>query len=152
MGSAARVVGNPVIEHFIIGEVLEGTWRPALEARGLTWPADAYGLTPIDADPAVEAWLLKNWVTEMAADPDYLASLAAKTARIPIGAWLGAARAVLRFDNVTRLADLRVPTLVLWATQDVVTPESDQILLRSALDEGAAAGIVPHVAGLEFVS
>lgn len=139
MGSAARVVGNPVIERFIIGEVLEGTWRPALEARGLTWPADAYGLRPIDADPVVEAWLLENWVTEMAADPDYLASLAAKTARMPIGAWLGAARAVLHFDNVTRLGELRVPTLVLWATQDVVTTESDQVILRSALDAAARA-------------
>ena len=139
MGSAARVVGNPVIERFIIDEVLEGTWRPALETRGLTWPADAYDLTPIDADPAVEAWLLENWVTEMAADPDHLANLAEKTARTPIGAWLGAARAVLRFDNVTRLGELRVPTLVLWATQDVVTPESDQILLRSALDAASGA-------------
>ena len=145
MGSSARIVGNPIMEGFIIGEVLEGTWRPALEARGLAWPADAYGRTPIDTDPAVEEWLLENWVTEMAADPDYLASLAAKTARMPIGAWLGAARAVLRFDNVTRLGELRVPTLVLWATQDVVTPESDQILLRSALDAAATACRMEYV-------
>jgi pimeloyl-ACP methyl ester carboxylesterase len=134
LGSSARMVGNPVIQQFVVTQLLEDTWRPALEARGARWPEDAYTVTPLDVDPAAEKWLMSNWVTEIAADPAYLAELAARTAEVPVGTWLGAGRALLAFDNVDRLGGLTVPTLVLWAIQDVVTPESDQILLRSALD------------------
>lgn len=71
--------------------------------------------------------------------------MAAKTARIPIGTWLGVARGVLEFDNVARLGDLSVPTLVLWATQDAWLPEADQALLRSALDAAAAGCRMEYV-------
>lgn len=139
LGSAARVVGNPVIEGFVLGQVIEGTWKPVLEARGLAWPADAYRLTPLDVDSAAEEWLLANWVTEIAADPAYLGRLAARTARVPLGAWLGVGRAALQFDNVDRLSGLSVPTLVLWASQDGVTSPADQVVLRSALDAASRA-------------
>jgi pimeloyl-ACP methyl ester carboxylesterase len=134
LGSSARVVGNPVIEEFVLGQLIEGTWRPALEARGLTWPAEAYRLTPLDVDSAAEEWLLANWVTEIAADPAYLSRMAERTARVPLGAWLGVGRAAAQFDNVERLGELSVPTLVLWASQDGVTSPADQAVLRSALD------------------
>jgi pimeloyl-ACP methyl ester carboxylesterase len=139
IATAARASGNPAIQEFILGQLIEGTWRSALEARGLRWPADAYALTPLDADPHAEAWLVANWVTEIAADPAYLAEMAGRTARVPMGTWLGVARAVLGFDNVARLAQLRAPVLVLWATQDAVIMEPDQIVLRFALDEAARA-------------
>ncbi|HEU4463404.1 MAG TPA: alpha/beta fold hydrolase, partial [Gemmatimonadota bacterium] len=103
LGSTARAVGNPVIEGFVLGELVEGKWKPALEARDVEWPADAYDVTPLEIDPAIEEWLLANWVTEIAAEPAYLAELAAGTARVPVGAWLGVARAALGFDNVARL-------------------------------------------------
>jgi pimeloyl-ACP methyl ester carboxylesterase len=134
LGSSARMVGSPVIEQFIVAQLLEDTWRPALESRGKRWPEDVYRLTALDVDPAAENWLLTNWVTEITADPAYLAELAAKTADVPLGTWLGVGRALLAFDNVDRLGDLSVPTLVLWGSQDAATPEADQILLRSALD------------------
>jgi pimeloyl-ACP methyl ester carboxylesterase len=134
LASAARVGENPVIGGFVLGQLIEGTWRPALEGRGVTWPAEAYRLTPLDVDSAAEEWLLANWVTEIAADPAYLAQMAQRTSRVPLGAWLGVARAALRFDNVERLAELSVPTLVLWASQDGVTSPADQVVLRSALD------------------
>lgn len=134
IGSSARVVGNPVIEEFVLGQLIEGTWRPALDGRGVTWPAEAYGLTPLDVDSAAEKWLLENWVTEISADPTYLARMVARTARVPLGTWLGVARAVGQFDNVERLAELSVPTLVLWASQDGVTTPDDQVVLRAALD------------------
>lgn len=145
LGSTARVVGNPVIEGFVLGELVEGKWKPALEARGLEWPADAYVVTPLEIDPAIEEWLLENWVTEIAAEPAYLAELAARTARVPVGTWLGVARAALVFDNVARLGELTVPTLVLWASQDGVTAEADQTVLRSALDTAAHACLTSYV-------
>ena len=146
LASAARVVGNPVIGEFVLGQLIEGTWRPALEARGLTWPADAYRLTPLDVDSAAEEWLLANWATEIAADPAYLARLAERTARVPLGAWLGVGRAALWFDNVERLGELSVPTLVLWASQDGVTTPDDQIVLRSALDAASRRCRTTYVA------
>ena len=145
IGSAARLEGNPVIRDFVLGQVIEETWRPALEAKGHDWPGGAYGLTPVDADAEVEAWLVANWVTEVSADPGYLEQLAARTARVPLGTWLGGARAVLEFDNVGDLSELSVPTLILWATQDGVTAENDQIVLRSALDEAARACRLAYV-------
>jgi pimeloyl-ACP methyl ester carboxylesterase len=145
LGSAARVVGNPVIEEFVVGQVIEGTWKPALEARGLSWPAEAYGLTPLDVDSAAEEWLLANWVTEISADPGYLAQLAERTARVPLGVWLGVGRAALQFDNVERLSELSVPTLVLWASQDGVTSAPDQVVLRAALDAASRSCRMTYV-------
>jgi pimeloyl-ACP methyl ester carboxylesterase len=138
IGSTARATGNPGIVDFILGQVVEGMWKPALEAQGLAWPTDAYRRTPLDADPEAETWLAENWVTEIAADPAYLAEIVAETARTPIGTWLGVGRGVLEFDNVARLGGLAVPTLVLWATQDGLLPESDQVALRAALDPASA--------------
>lgn len=146
LGSAARVVGNPVIEDFVLGQLIEETWRPVLEGQGLTWPADAYRLTPLDVDSAAEEWLLANWVTEMAADPAYLSQLAERTVRVPLGAWLGVGRAAIRFDNVERLGELSVPTLVLWASQDGVTTSDDQVVLRAALDAASRNCRMTYVA------
>ena len=145
IGTAARIKGNPVVRDFVLGQVIEGTWRPALESKGHDWPDAVYGLTPVDADAEVETWLVANWVTEVSADPRYLEELAARTARVPLGTWLGGARALLEFDNVGDLSALSVPTLILWATQDGVTAENDQIILRSALDEAARACRLTYV-------
>lgn len=145
IGSAARVEGNPVIRDFVLAELIEGTWKPSLEAKGHDWPADAYELTPVAADSGAEAWLVANWVAEVAAPPAYLDEMAAMTARTPIGTWLGVARAVLEFDNVDELRELSVPTLILWATQDAVTAEADQVVLRTALDQASRACRMTYV-------
>jgi pimeloyl-ACP methyl ester carboxylesterase len=73
---------------------------------------------------------------------------------------IGALRNQLAFDSRTRLWQVEVPTLALWAKQDVIFPEPDQAALRAALDAAdLAAWIVgkqptgdlhyanPHAAG-----
>jgi pimeloyl-ACP methyl ester carboxylesterase len=138
VASSASVVGNAGIAEFLLAGLVEGSWQPALEARGLRFPADAYELTPLHADPEAESWMLANWVTEPTADPQLLAEIARETARIRLGTWLGAGRAVLAFDTRERLRALTVPTLVLWPTQDNMFPEApEQRDLLAALQAAA---------------
>lgn len=118
IATTASVVGNPAIQDFLVTSLVEGTWRPALEAKGVRWPEAAYELRPVDADPEVADWLLANWVTEPTADPRLLRRIAPETAQVAIGTWLGAGRAVLEFDTRQRLRGLTVPALVLWPVQD----------------------------------
>lgn len=154
IGAAATVVDNPVAEDFIHQATIEGNgddvaglWKSALEAnpRFGDWPRDAYELTPLDADPDARAWMESNWVTESTADPELLGEIARESANVRLGTWLGAIEALLAVDNTADLADLRVDSLTIWATQDVVFPEADQVALRAALAAAAAACNSGHV-------
>lgn len=154
IGTAATVVDNPVAEDFLRqatiegnGDDVDGLWKSALEAdpRFGEWPRDAYQLTPLDADPDARAWMESNWVTEASADPEWLGEIAHESANVRLGTWLGAIEAVLAVDNTVALADLRVDSLTLWATQDVVSPEADQTRLRAALAAAATACNSGHI-------
>lgn len=154
IGTATTVVDNPVAEDFILGGTIQGDgdgvaglWRPALEADPEfgDWPRDAYEHTPVDVDPGAETWMAMNWVTEGAADPNFLRQIVPETATVRLGTWLGAIEALLEVDNTTALADLRVDSLTIWATQDVVFPEADQTTLRAALAAAATACNSGHV-------
>ena len=137
IASAARTRDHPVIGEFLLVGLIEGSWREALVRQGYAYPDDVYELTPLDADPEVERWLAEHWVVEVTADPAFLASVLPETARTRMGTWLGVVRAMDTFDNTERLAELRVPTLVLWPTQDVTFTASDQAELKAALDQAA---------------
>lgn len=138
IGSSAKGVGNPEISELVLAQLLEDTWRKAIEARGLAFPHDAYALTPRDLDPDAEAWLVANWVTEPLASSQLLARIAGETASVRFGAWLGVARAVLEMDNRERLKELTTPALVLWSTQDGICPEHpDQVTLLASLAAAA---------------
>lgn len=154
IGAAARVADNPVARDFILagtiqgdGNGVKGLWRPALEADPEfgDWPRDAYERTPVDADPDAETWMAMNWVTEVAADPDFLRQIVPETATVRLGTWLGAIEALLEVDNTAALADLRVDSLTIWATQDFIVPEADQTTLRTALAAAATACNSGHV-------
>jgi len=138
VGSTSSAVGNVVLQDYVLAEPVEGSWKMALENKGLTFPDDVYDRTPKDADPDAEAWMAANWVVDPVADPAFIAEIVPETASIPLGTWIGAARALLATDNTARLAELGVPTLVIWATQDGIFPEDpDQKNLRAALDQAA---------------
>ncbi len=136
----ASMVDGPVLRDFLLGDRAEGAWKDAFVRKGLRFPEDVYELAPVDADPEAEKWMLENWVTDPTADPEYLAAIAGETARVPLGTWLGAARALLSFDNRKRLSELTVPTLVLWPTQDNLVPRSPyQSDLLASLKRAAAS-------------
>jgi pimeloyl-ACP methyl ester carboxylesterase len=135
----ASMIDGPVLRDFLLGDRAEGAWKDAFVRRGHRFPEDVYDLTPLDADPDAVQWMLENWVFDPTADPGFLAAIAPETARIPMGTWLGAARALLSFDNREQLSELTVPTLVLWPTQDNVVPRSPyQTDLLASLDRAAA--------------
>ena len=136
----ASMIDGPVLRDFLLGDRAEGVWKEAFMRKGHRFPEDVYELAPVDADPEAEEWMLENWVYDPTADPEYLAAIARETARTPLGTWLGAARALLSFDNRERLSELRVPTLVLWPTQDNIVPRSPyQIDLLASLERAAAS-------------
>jgi pimeloyl-ACP methyl ester carboxylesterase len=120
----AATADPTLLRDFLLGDRAEGAWKDAFVRMGHRFPEDVYELLPLDADPDAEKWMIENWVTEVTADPEYLAAIARETARTPLGTWLGAARAFLSFDNRERLSGLTVPTLVLWPTQDIVVPRT----------------------------
>jgi pimeloyl-ACP methyl ester carboxylesterase len=141
IGGFATGADNAVINGLLLSETIEGRWKAALQGRpGFRWPADAYRLTPLDADPGAEEWNRRNWVVDPVADPALVRAIVPETARTRLGTWIGSVRALAAFDNRAALAHLRVPTLVIWATQDNAFPEEpDQARLRASLGAAAAA-------------
>lgn len=133
VATAARAAGNAVLRDYVLNEPVEGSWRKTLEVQGHAFPTAAYGLTPKDADPNVEAWLARSWDVDPVADPALVAQIVQDTARVRLGTWIGATRALLATDNRGRLRALRAPTLVLWGRQDAIFSEADQQELRAAL-------------------
>lgn len=142
IGTSASVVGSQVLTEFVIKTMIEGMWGAALQKQrpDFQWPRDAYELTPRDADPSVETWLAQNWVADPTADLAFLKAALPESADIKLGAWLGVARALLETDNRERLAELTVPTFVIWGKQDPFFYEKpDQENLRKALDAAVEA-------------
>jgi pimeloyl-ACP methyl ester carboxylesterase len=139
IATSARTADQPAVGEFLLAGLIEGPWRDALLGRGIPFPDGAYELTPLDADPDIETWMIENWVVEVTADPAFLASILPETVRTPLGTWVGVARALTSVDNTERLKTLSVPVLVIWPTQDVTFLASDQRELRAALDTAARA-------------
>ncbi|GAB2179356.1 alpha/beta fold hydrolase [Dongia sp. agr-C8] len=140
VATAASSVGNTALTGAILKEPVEGAWKKKLEGEGKKYPDDFYALTPTDADPDVTDWLARYWVVDPAADPDFLKPYVPETAKVKLGTWIGATRALLAQDNTERLKRLSVPTLILWATQDSIFLKSDQDAMVAALRVAAANG------------
>ncbi len=138
VGTSNTGVDNVVLRDYILADPIESVWKAGIEAQGLTYPDDAYELTPLDADPSAASWVNDFWVVDPVADPAFLAQIAPETAATRLGTWIGAARALLATDNTARLEHLTVPALVIWPTQDAVFYESpDQENLIGALSMAA---------------
>ena len=62
-----------------------------------------------------------------------------ETAKIRLGTWIGATKALLATDHTARLKGIKAPVLVMWATQDNIFVDSDQKAIQSGLSEAASA-------------
>lgn len=136
--TGAKSVGNAALGDFVLKQTIEGTWKTALEAKGKTYPADVYELTPSDADPKALDWVATNWVVDPAADPAYLKPYVPETTVVKLGTWIGATKGLLAQDNTQRLEALTVPALVMWATQDSIYLAKDQDEIKASLKAAAA--------------
>jgi pimeloyl-ACP methyl ester carboxylesterase len=137
VATSTKVVDNPVIRDFVLKETIEGSWKPMIEAKGKKYPTDAYDMTLADLD--AQEWIAKTWDTDVAADPATLDPLLPETSRLRLGTWIGVAKAVLVTDNTEQLKKLKVPTLVLWGSQDTTFSDEDQKSLRQVLAGAAKA-------------
>ena len=150
IGTAVLGADNAVF--LFLDEMIEGRdadmnqWRGLLEAEtpGFQWPEDAYELVPMDADPNIMEFMETIWVTEVAADPAFLTEVIPETMKIKIGTWTGVLNNLLAFNSEDRLAELTVPTLVLWATQDTLFLEPDQDRVKASLDAAIEQCNLPY--------
>lgn len=134
---------NVMIQDVLIRDMMENTWKKILiEQRDFRWPSDAYLKKPHDLGEDVKNFLRDNWVTEACSDQRFLDSVYPETVSIPIGTWIGSLTALSEVDTRDALKNLEVPTLVLWASQDVMFDEHDQELVKAALETPAAKGKV----------
>jgi len=137
VATSTKVVDNPVIRDFVLKDTIEGSWRLMIEAKGKKFPTDAYEMTLADLN--AQEWIAKTWAVDVAADPATLDPYIPETARLRLGTWIGVAKAVLATDNTEQLKTLKVPTLVLWGTQDTIFSDDDQKNLRQVLQAAAKA-------------
>lgn len=127
---------NPAIHDFLLATVVEGKFKQALEKRkNFHWPGDAYWISPEELGPGVTSFIRASWVTELGTDPALLNAIYPETVRVPIGAWIGIFRSLGAVDNRERIADVKVPTLVLFPLQDSMFPEPDQQQVKAALQK-----------------
>lgn len=136
IGSFINGTEMPFIQDFLIGSILENLWRNELEKDGdFRWPVDAYTLKPIDMKPSLTDWIKTEWTVDPTAKDELVNAIYADAMQLKLGTWIGAIKALAKVDNREALKNLKVPALVLWATQDNACPESQQIMLKESLDE-----------------
>lgn len=130
---------NPVINDYVLKEPVLGSWKKALDAKGITSPEAVWNATPRDADPNADDWILKNWDVDPVADQAFVGSIVPDTAITKMGTWIGATSALLEFDNTAALTRLTTPTMVLWGGQDAIFYfQPDQTGMLAALRTGKA--------------
>ena len=137
LASSTTGTDNPTLRDYVLAQI-EGPWRDSLVAQAYSWPRDAYSLTPLDADPDAVEWMKTFWDADPVAPLSLVEAIAAETAYVPLGTWLGETKALLATDNTRRLRHLKARTLVLWGSQDPIFYESpDQDSLIAALKKAA---------------
>jgi pimeloyl-ACP methyl ester carboxylesterase len=126
------------IQDFLIADLIETDYRCILEEKfKAKWPSDAYGVLPVNMGETITTYLRENWVVETAAAEDFLQVVFDETLKIPLGTWIGAIKSLAEIDYRSALETLKIPTLILWSTQDVVTSAKDQVLVKSAFQSAA---------------
>jgi pimeloyl-ACP methyl ester carboxylesterase len=121
---APRVAGGE-------GPLSPAAWRKTAEARGLKWPEEAFDLRPLDLDPqAVEA-MEKYWDVSALASAEFSAAISAQTALVPLKYW--GIDPVEQSGEPEHLADLKVPVMVLWGSQDGTMTRASQEALIATL-------------------
>ncbi len=134
---------NAMIQDILMHDMMENTWKKILTVQpGFNWPADAYLKKPDELGQEVKTFLKDNWVTEACAPQRFLDAVYPETISVPLGTWIGSLNALGKVDNRDALKKLEVPTLILWASQDVMFDKNDQQVVKSALRPVAQNGNV----------
>jgi pimeloyl-ACP methyl ester carboxylesterase len=134
ISTSTKVADNPVIHDFLVRDTIEGTWKPAIEGKGKRFPQDLYDLPIREINSGMEEWLTTTWGADPVENPAGVAAYVHNTLDMRAGTWIGGARALQLFDNTKRLADLKVPTLVIWGIQDsIFLNDPDEAAMKNVL-------------------
>ena len=127
------------ISQFLLKELVEGNWKSILEKQNsFNWPSDAYTTTPAEMGEGVKTFLKDNWVTETCAPTDFVDAVYPETIGVKVGTWIGSIRMQASADNRRLIVqNLKIPTLILWASQDVIMLQSDQELVKETFSAAA---------------
>lgn len=132
------VQGNKVLRDDLASNLLEKTWKPVLETEpDFSWPEDAYNMSTADLGGDQTAWLRKHWVNELGAPETFLDDVLRETIQIRLGTWIGTIKALSNTDNRVEVQNLTVPTLVLWASQDIYFTKYDQEMVMTAMADAS---------------
>lgn len=88
--------------------------------------------------PHLTDWIKTEWTIDPTAKDELINAIYADAMQLKLGTWIGSIKALAKVDNREALKNLKVPVLVLWATQDNACPESQQIMLKESLDEAVS--------------
>ena len=132
------------INQFLLNDLVEGDWKSRLEKqKSFNWPSDAYAIKPDEMGEEVRTFLKDNWVTEACAPTDFLSSIYPETIDVNVGTWIGSIRMLASVNNKSLIIqNLKIPTLILWASQDSFMLESDQDLVKETFSTAAKKNIV----------
>ena len=127
------------ISQFLMKDLVEGNWKSILEKQtSFNWPDDAYTITPAEMGEGVKTFLKDNWVAETCAPTDFIDAVYPETIGVKVGTWIGSIRMQASVDNRRLIAqNLKIPTLILWASQDVIMLQSDQELVKETFSAAA---------------
>lgn len=135
LATSVHTAGTPFLSDWLRNDVVAGQWRAQLAKRHVLWPDDAMGMSPLDVDSGAVEWMKTLWnfypLTPLRSTDEQ----AERAARIPLAVWVGANEAILNADLGRELADLDVPVLVVWGSQDSFFRKTDQELVVKVLEE-----------------
>lgn len=140
VATAANLRDNYVLTDWLLDDVILGTWKPAIEAKGYAWPGDTYRVDALDADPNAVEWMKVNWDVDPIAPLWFTDTISEETARVRLQTWLGVAEDLSTLDNVKKLSRTTPNMLVLWGIQDTFFSMADQEVVVDALETAATRG------------
>jgi pimeloyl-ACP methyl ester carboxylesterase len=104
------------------------------------WPQGALHMRPLDIDPEAVQHITQNWDISAIAAPEVVERIAAQTAMESLATWGVLDSTPIPPQPTARMDKLRVPTLVLWGSEDAGLDRASQQRVIDQLREASRAG------------
>jgi 3-oxoadipate enol-lactonase len=109
--------------------------------------ARAQGMEPLVA-PTIERWFSPDYIDRR---PDVIDGVRAMIRATPAAGFVGCAQAIMKLDYARRLAEIKLPTLIIVGEEDPGTPVADSELIHENIS-GSELIILPdarHLTNIE---
>lgn len=114
-------------------------WQKMLEARHVAWPQGALHMRPLDIDPDAVRHITEHWDISAIAASEVVERIAAQTAMESLATWGVLDSTPRPTDPSVRLDKLKVPTLVLWGSEDAGLSRASQQRVIDQLKQASQA-------------